>query len=325
MQRFANKKILVTGATGFIGSHLSEALLNEGGVVTGVDNFVSSDQTNLKFLNSSTNFTFIEADVSHDPETYLKTQVFDFIFHFASPASPPFFRKFAREIYLVNSIGTDHLLQYLKQTNPQGKFIYAGSSEAYGDPLEHPQKESYWGNVNPNGPRSCYDESKRLGETICGVHQREFGLDTRIVRIFNTYGPRMNPKDGRVLTNFVSQALAQEPLTIHGDGQQTRSYCYVSDLVEGILRLAESDLASGATVNLGNPNEFTILQTAQLVWQTVHGAQEPQFTFTELPIDDPARRQPDISQAKQLLNWQPEIEFVNGLKMMVEYFKNADF
>lgn len=324
MQRFANKKILVTGAAGFLGSHLVETLLSEGAKVVGVDNFITGDKRNLADITSA-DFTFIEADVNQPPEQYLKGQVFDYIFHFASPASPPAYQKYPRETYLVNTLATDSLLQYFKQTNPPGVFVFAGTSEAYGDPAEHPQKETYWGHVNPNGPRSCYDESKRLGETICGVFHRTYGMDTRIARIFNTYGPRIAAHDGRIIPSFIDAALKNKSMEVYGNGSQTRSYCYVSDLVEGILRLSLEPKAKGETVNLGNPGEYSVLETAKIVWQAVHGKQsEPEITYAPLPKDDPMQRQPDITKAKTLLNWQPTIDFKAGLQKTIDYFSHAE-
>lgn len=319
--RFTNKAVLVTGAAGFLGSHLVETLLAEGAIVTGVDNFLTGKAQNLTTLPEE-NFTFIEADVTQPAASYLGSDAFDFIFHFASPASPPYYQKFPRETYLVNSVATDHLLMHLKKTNPHGTFLFAGTSEAYGDPLEHPQKETYWGHVNPNGARSMYDESKRLGETICGVFSRRYGLDTRIVRIFNTYGPRIDAQDGRIIPSYIVPALKNEPMVVYGDGSQTRSYCYVSDLIEGILRLSLQPAARGETVNIGNPGEFTVLETAKIVWKTIHGqGSEPKIQFGDLPKDDPTRRQPDINKAKALLDWEPTISFEEGLKKTVEYFR----
>lgn len=321
-QRFTDQHVLVTGAAGFIGSHLVEALLAEGARVTGVDNFITGNKANLRSVTSP-HFRFIEADVVQPAESYLNNEVFSYIFHFASPASPVSYQEYPRETYLVNSTATDHLLMYLTKTNPKARFIFAGTSEAYGDPLEHPQKETYWGNVNPNGVRSCYDESKRLGETICGVFDRFYDVDTRVVRIFNTYGPRLDTNDGRIISNFVTQALRHEPLTIYGDGSQTRSYCYVSDLVEGVLRLATEPTARGETVNLGNPEEYTALETAQIIWAHIHGTTDvPQFVHQDLPQDDPTRRKPDITKAKQLLDWQPQVNFETGLSQTVAYFKD---
>ena len=322
--RFAGKNVLVTGAAGFLGSHLVDSLLAEGAIVTGIDNFLTGSKKNLTHINTK-NFTFIEADVNQPANQYLNNQTFDYIFHFASPASPPYYQKFPRETYLVNTIATDYLLNHLKETNLAGTFIFAGTSEAYGDPQEHPQKETYWGNVNPNGPRSMYDESKRLGETICGVFTRTFNIDARIVRIFNTYGPRIDAHDGRIIPSFITSALKNQPMEVYGDGSQTRSYCYISDLIEGILRLSLEPKAKGETVNLGNPGEFTVLETAKIVWQAIHGTDnQPKITYSDLPKDDPLRRQPDITKAKQLLNWEPTITFTDGLAKTIAYFKNAN-
>lgn len=319
---FSNKTVLVTGAAGFIGSHLCETLLGMGARVYGVDNFLTGRKENLASFSNHQNFTFIEADVIKKPTEYLPENIqIDVLLHFASPASPPRYQAHPVETYLVNTVALHNLLQYLQEKSPQARTLFASTSEVYGDPEVHPQPESYWGNVNPNGIRSCYDEAKRLGETICGVHCRDFKMDVRIVRIFNTYGPRINPTDGRVIPQFVSEALAQKPYTIHGDGSQTRSYCYVSDLVAGILLLAAHPDGNGQTVNLGNPEEFTILQTAE----TIHGILRPdgEFSVNNLPLpkDDPTRRRPDITKAQQFLGWQPTVSFRDGLAKTVEFFK----
>ncbi len=322
---FHNQTILVTGAAGFVGSHLVDALLKTGANVIGVDNFITGRKSNLSHLMTNDeskvdNFAFIQTDAIQSPATYLDEGIkLDVVFHLASPASPPRYQKNPVETYLVNSLGTHHLLDYLKTSNPQARFVFASTSEVYGDPAVHPQTESYWGNVNPNGIRSCYDEGKRLGETICGVFSRDFGLDVRIARIFNTYGPRIDPADGRVIPNFIKQALADEALTVYGDGEQTRSYCYVSDLVNGLMKLASVDQAQGETINLGNPNEFTINETAELV-KEVTGSKNSEIVFQDLPGDDPTRRKPDISQAKRILNWEPEVSFKEGLKKTVAGF-----
>ena len=340
-KKFKDKTVLITGAAGFIGSHLCDRLLGLGAKVVGVDNFITGRKSNIAHLleNQSSvipKFTFIEADVNQAPEQYLPVEFlpvvnqgkgkspkkkFDYIFHFASPASPPRYQAYPVETYLVNSMATHQLLQFLLMTNSEAKFLFAGTSEAYGDPQEHPQKETYWGNVNPNGVRSCYDEAKRLGETICGVHERDFEMDVRIVRIFNTYGPQMDPDDGRVIPNFVKQALQKKPLTIYGDGSQTRSYCYVSDLVEGVLLLGSKDGLKGETVNLGNPGEFTVKKTAEIIQKLVNvNAEKKDFNFKMLPKDDPIRRKPDINKAKKLLGWEPKVSFEEGLKRTIRYF-----
>lgn len=320
---FQNKTVVVTGAAGFIGSHLSETLLNLGAKVIGVDNFLTGRTDNLKTFKDNVNFTFIEADVIKNPTEYLPADAnIDVLLHFASPASPPRYQAHPIETYLVNTTGTHNLLQYLHKNSPAARVVFASTSEVYGDPQLHPQAEDYWGNVNPNGVRSCYDEAKRLGETICGVHARDLGMDIRIVRIFNTYGPRIDPADGRIIPQFLSEALAQQPYSIFGDGSQTRSYCYVSDLVEGVLQLVATDEAKGETVNIGNPGEYTVLQTAQEIHQLVNADVEFKANFKPLPKDDPTRRQPDIQKAGKLLGWRPRVMFRDGLIQTVMYFRN---
>jgi dTDP-glucose 4,6-dehydratase len=317
---FENKKVVVTGAAGFVGSHLCDQLLEFGADVIGVDNMITGREKNVEHLIGNDSFTFINADVSQSPEKYLADlDQIDLIFHFASPATPRRFKTWPVEIYSVNGFGTHYLLEFIKEKFPEARFVFAGTSEAYGDPLEHPQKETYWGNVNPNGPRSCYDVSKRMGETICGVFHRNFNIDTRIVRIFNTYGPRINPEDGRVIPDFVSQALRGQDLTVFGDGKQTRSFCYVSDLVEVILLYAAADNLTGETINIGNPGEFTVLETAKTIIELIGSNSE--LVFQPLPQDDPKRRQPDISKAKQLLDWEPKIDFKAGLKLTIDHLK----
>lgn len=320
---FTDKTVLVTGAAGFIGSHLCDRLLALGARVVGVDNFMTGRRENLAHIESE-DFTFIEADVITQADSYLPEKLrFDAVLHFASPASPPRYQAEPVATYLVNTVGTHNLLQYLRSTNPQARFVFASTSEIYGDPLEHPQKESYWGNVNPNGERSCYDESKRMGETICGVHERDFKMDIRIVRIFNTYGPRMDPLDGRVIPNLINQALNQEAYTIFGDGSQTRSYCFIDDEVEGILRLAAFEGLKGETINIGNADEYTVLQTVAEVHQVVRPeAGEPKLEYQKLPADDPTRRRPDISKAKKILEWEPQTSFQDGLKPTITYFSS---
>ena len=313
------KTVVVTGAAGFLGSHLCDRLLESGANVIGVDNFVTGRKKNLAHLEDNQTFRFIEANVNTDPELYLGDVTPDVVMHFASPASPPRYQEHPVETYLVNSYATHLLLSFLKEKNPEARFLFAGTSEAYGDPAVHPQPETYWGNVNPNGVRSCYDEAKRMGETVCGVFNRDFGMDTRIVRIFNTYGPRMNPEDGRVIPNLAMQALRGEAMTIYGDGTQTRSYCYVDDLLAGILAFLVHPELAGETLNIGNPEEFTILETADAI-QAVIG--ETERTFEPLPGDDPLKRQPDISKALSVLEWRPAVSFTEGLAKTIEYFKS---
>lgn len=325
---FTGKTVLVTGAAGFIGSHLVDQLLSLGARVIGVDNFLTGRRQNLRHLEGNSQFQLITADVSTPVESYLPAELFgqiDLVLHFASPASPPAYQAEPVATYLVNSTGTHNLLSFFQEHKPDTRFLFASTSEIYGDPLVHPQGEDYWGNVNPNGPRSCYDEAKRLGETICGVFARSYQMDVRIVRIFNTYGPRMRFDDGRILPNFINQALEQRPLTVYGDGSQTRSYCFVDDLVQGILLLASGQQLIGETVNLGNPDEFTILQTAVLVQQIINGqATEADIIHQELPIDDPTRRKPKIDKAVELLDWQPQIDFRSGLARTIDYFRSDE-
>lgn len=315
---FRGKSAIVTGAAGFIGSHLVDSLLEDGARVTGVDNFLTGRKQNLAHLSENENFKLVTADVSGLPDDFMIPDV-DLVFHLASPASPPGYQEHPVETYLVNSIGTHNILQYLLMNNPEARFLFASTSEAYGDPKEHPQKETYFGNVNPNGERSMYDEAKRFGEMVCGVHHRSFDLDTRIVRIFNTYGPRMDPGDRRSLVEFVVHILRNEPISIFGDGKQTRSYCYVTDLVAGIKLMMASDKASGETINLGNPHEQTMLELIASVEKA--SGLKAKLKHEPARPDDPQRRQPDISKARAVLNWNPTIPIEEGLAHTLEYFK----
>lgn len=308
-----SQTILVTGAAGFLGSHLCDALLAEGNTIIGVDNLCTGSLTNLSHLANETRFSFIEQDISKpfDPGHV------DFIFNLASPASPIDYNRLGVETLIVGSAGTLNTLDLAHKYN--AGHLHASTSECYGDPDVHPQVETYWGNVNPIGPRSVYDEAKRFSEAAVMAYHRYHGVNTHLVRIFNTYGPRLHPNDGRVISNLMIQALRGEPLTIYGDGSQTRSFCYVSDLIDGILRLARSD--EHLPVNIGNPNEWTILECAREVL-AVTGAKS-EILFMPLPEDDPTRRRPDITKAKTLLNWEPKITLRQGLEKSLDYFKTC--
>ncbi len=305
-------KCLVTGAAGFIGSHLCEELLKQNAEVTAVDNLLTGSRRNLDSFKHHPQFTFIQRDVSQ-PLDHISTEV---IFHLASPASPPKYMEYPVETLLVNTVGTYQLLELARKCN--AKLIYASTSEVYGDPEEHPQREDYWGHVNPVGPRSCYDEAKRAGEAYVATYVRKYGVDGRIVRIFNTYGPRMDIDDGRVVTNFIKQIKTGEPLTIHGNGSQTRSFCYVSDLVAGLVKVIQVDAMKGQVVNLGNDTEITVTDLANRLKQLTHYRGE--LAFKELPEDDPQRRRPDLTKAKQILHWQPHVTLGEGLRETLRYF-----
>ncbi len=320
------QNVLITGGAGFIGSHLVDRIRAEkpDGQITIIDNYVTGSKENiLQHLNDPA-VTVIEHDLTDMSwlETFLSEQSaedvapFSLILHFASPASPPRYQDLPVMTYQVNSMVTHFLAQYAAQNG--SRMLFASTSEVYGDSLEHPQTETYWGNVNPNGQRSCYDEAKRLGETISGVWHREYGADTRLIRIFNTYGPRMDLYDGRVIPDFSLRALKKEPLEIYGDGQQTRSFCYVDDLVEGIVRFVQKDGLDGETLNLGNPDEYTMLELADKIESTAGYTVER--SFHPLPSDDPRRRQPNISKAKALLDWEPRVSLDAGLRTTLEYF-----
>jgi dTDP-glucose 4,6-dehydratase len=306
-------RAMVTGGAGFLGSHLCDALLREGYAVVAVDNLLTGREGNLQHLRNEPRFEFRQIDVT-DPFDCGKI---DYVFHFACPASPVDYMQYGVETLKVGSQGTLNTLEVARKY--RAKYLIASTSECYGDPLEHPQRETYWGNVNPVGPRSVYDEAKRFAEALTMAYHRYHDLDTRIVRIFNTYGPRMQLNDGRVIPNFMKQALRGEDLTVYGDGSQTRSFCYVSDEIEGCLRLAKS--SEHLPVNIGNSTEFTILECAQLVL-AITGSKST-IRREPLPQDDPKQRCPDISKAKALLAWEPRIDLETGLRTSLEYFRQA--
>lgn len=312
-----NKVSLVTGGAGFIGSHLCDALLGLGHKVICVDNLVTGSEKNIAEARKNPNFSFIKQDIIE--RAPLVTGTVDFVFNLASPASPADFTRLAEEIALVNSVGTIHMLGFAKAKN--ARYLEASTSEVYGEPKEHPQKETYWGNVNPNGVRSCYDESKRFAEAMAMVYVRKYNLDARIIRIFNTYGPRMRKDDGRVVSNFINQALEGKPLTVYGDGMQTRSFCYVSDLVAGIIAVMLADNLKGEVLNVGNPEEYKVKELAEKI-KILTGSSSA-ITYTALPEDDPTQRKPDITKAKTILGWEPRISVDEGLKKTIEYYKSG--
>jgi dTDP-glucose 4,6-dehydratase len=307
-------KVLVTGAAGFVGSNLVDSLLNDGHEVFGIDNFCTGSPANIAHLADNKNFTFLERDIITGLGDF-ESLKFDQIFHMASPASPPRYMELAIETMHVNTTATELLLQHA--TKHGSRLLYASTSEIYGDPHEHPQRECYWGNVNPIGPRSVYDEAKRFGETLLSHFHRSEGTDTVIVRIFNTYGPRMDPDDGRVVSSFIRDGIKGKSFPVFGDGKQTRSFCFVSDLVAGLRAAMDSGITG--PVNLGNPNEFTLLELATQVGKVL--GIEPVLEFKELPVDDPKQRQPDISYAKSALNWEPKIQLAEGLQLTADWMK----
>jgi dTDP-glucose 4,6-dehydratase len=306
---------VVTGGAGFLGSHLIDRLLAEGHRVIAIDNLITGNMANVGHLAGHPDFHFIKHNVSNF--IFLPEEKIDYVFHFASPASPIDYLELPIPTLKVGALGTHNTLGLAK--DKKATFVLASTSECYGDPLVHPQKEDYWGNVNPIGPRGVYDEAKRFAEAMTMAYHRYHKVDTRIVRIFNTYGPRMRLRDGRVVPAFIGQALANKPLTVFGDGSQTRSFCYVSDLIDGIFKLAMSDFHE--PVNIGNPREMTIKQFAEEIIR-ITGARST-IEYKPLPVDDPKVRQPDISRAKKVLGWEPKVEFDEGIKKTVEYFRQA--
>ncbi len=306
-------RILVTGAAGFLGSHLCDALLAEGNSVVGVDNFSTGRPANIEHLSNEPRFELIEQDIC-DP---FDAGEVGYVFNFASPASPVDYMRMGIETLRVGSEGTRNALEIARKYG--ARFLHASTSECYGDPTVHPQPESYWGHVNPVGPRSVYDEAKRFSEALVMGYHRYHGVDTRLVRIFNTYGPRLQSSDGRVISNLMTQALHGEDLTIYGEGKQTRSFCYVSDEIEGILRLSRSN--EHLPVNIGNPVEWTILECAREILDVTGSSSR--IRFEPLPVDDPVQRQPDITKAKHLLGWEPKVDLRTGLKLCLEYFRKS--
>lgn len=316
--------VLVAGGAGFIGSHLCEKLLNDGYQVSSIDNLITGERANISSLTSNSSFEFIERDLTKDLSD-LKDALKDveFIFHLASPASPNkkslrSYMNYPIETLLVNSVGTYNLLTMAKELG--AKFLFASSSEVYGDPSVSPQREDYFGNVNPNGVRSVYDEGKRFGEATTMAFVRKHNIDARIIRIFNTYGPKMRKDDGRVVSNFINQALTGEPITVYGDGKQTRSLCFISDLVEGLAKAMFTEGTEGEVINMGNPNEKTILEVAEMIKEMTTSKSE--ITFEQLPEDDPKKRNPDINKAKSLLSWSPKVDLKEGLGKTIDYFKS---
>ena len=306
-------RALVTGGAGFLGSHLCEALLAEGYSVVAVDNLLTGRISNIEHLRREGQFEFLQLDINRR----IDCGEVNYVFHFASPASPVDYMIHGIETLKVGALGTMRALDVARKNN--AKYLLASTSECYGDPLEHPQKETYWGNVNSIGPRSVYDEAKRFAEAVTMAYHRYYGVDTRIVRIFNTYGPRMQLNDGRVIPNFMKQAFRGEDLTVYGDGTQTRSFCYVKDEVEGFLRLAQCD--EHFPVNIGNPEEFTIVDCARRVIEITGSTSR--IRYEKLPQDDPKQRKPDITKAKTLLGWEPKIDLETGLRMSLDYFREA--
>ena len=309
--------MLVSGGAGFIGSHLCDSLIADGHEVVCVDNFITGRQKNIDHLFDNPAFQMIEHDIVEELDESISA---DRVYHLASPASPVGYMRHPIETHLVNSVGTHNMLKLAQRCGAQ--LLYTSTSESYGNPDIHPQPETYFGNVNPVGPRSCYDESKRFGESITMEYVRQFALDARIVRIFNTYGPRNDPNDGRVIPNFIRSAERGEPLVIFGDGTQTRSLCYVSDLVRGLRRAMESPTTTGEVINLGNPDERTVLDLARII--TGYCQSNAPIEFVEARQDDPERRCPDITKARALLGWEPSVDLEDGLRATIEHFRAAE-
>jgi len=305
-------KVLVTGGAGFIGSYLCEAVLNKGYDVLCLDNLSTGNKKNIKHLLNDSRFKFIRHNVTKPIDLKI-----DFIFHLASPASPIDYQKLPIETSMANSIGTYNMLELTRKNN--ARFLLASTSEVYGDPAEHPQKETYWGNVNPFGVRSCYDESKRFAEALAMSFHRKYNLDVRIARIFNTYGPRMRLDDGRVIPNFIVQAISPKPITVYGNGRQTRSFCFISDMVDGLMKFMFIDGLSGEVINLGSMDEREIIELAKLLKKLIFS--ESEIVFKPLPEDDPTKRKPDITKAKKVLGWKTKVDLKTGLTKTIEWFR----
>jgi len=316
MNAMGKKMSVVTGGAGFIGSHLCEKLLSMGHQVYCLDNLITGSELNIEKLKDNPLFTFIRFDVTQEMPIIPDVK---YVYHLASPASVPDYQRYEEETALVNSHGTRNLLKFAKAY--KAKFLFTSTSEVYGSPLEHPQKETYWGNVNPNGVRACYDESKRFGEMMTMVFVRKYHCNARIVRIFNTYGPNMRKDDGRVISNFINQAISGDPITVYGDGKATRSFCFVSDMVEGIIKAMMTDKTKGEVYNLGNPEEYTMLDMAIKIKSMIKTSSD--IVFKPLPKDDPPRRRPDITKALKHLQWKPTITLDKGLKMTIEYYMSV--
>ena len=317
-----NKRVVITGGAGFIGSHLCESLVNKGYQVICIDNFLTGNKQNVLELLDKSNFMLINADVTKKLPDAVVDEPIDYIFHLASPASPNensdiSYINLPLETMDANSIGLRRMLRLARKK--KARLVYASTSEVYGDPKVHPQKEDYWGYVNSIGERSCYDEAKRFGEALTMVYVRKFEVDARMARIFNTYGPRMDVRDGRAIVNFINQALEDAPMTVYGRGKQTRSFCYVTDLVKGLIQLMIKDNLAGEVVNLGNPDEYSIIQLAEKIKRAIKP--KSKIVYMDLPPDDPARRKPDISKARKLLDWRPQVKFAKGLEKTIDYYQ----
>lgn len=308
------KRVVITGAAGFLGSHLCDRFIKEGFHVTGIDNFLTGSPDNIAHLFGNPNFRFIHYNVTN--YIYVAEEV-DLVLHFACPASPVDYKNFPIQTLKVDSLGTLNTIGFAKAK--KARYVFASTSEIYGDPLVHPQMETYWGNVNSIGPRSVYDEAKRFSESMTMAYHNSHGVDVRIVRIFNTYGPRMRINDGRVVPNFSMQALKNEDLTIFGDGSQTRSFCYVDDLVEGLFRISTKEGISGEVFNLGNPDEYKIIDFARIIIEKTGSSSK--VSFNPLPLDDPKQRCPDITKVKSVLGWQPKVSLNDGLGKTIEFFR----